>query len=978
MKKVLLFGLLMFTTLVMSAQVVVKGVVTAGDDGLPMVGASVFEKGTLNGTVTDVDGNYTISVRDAKAILVFSSIGFRTVEIPVGNRAVIDQILEVDSQLIDEVVVMGYSSKTRGEITSAVTTVSADKLKDVVSNNIGDMLQGKVAGVTVVKDSGRPGAEPSIRIRGASSLHASQEPLYVVDGIIGGSYDPDDVESVTVLKDAGATGMYGAQANGGVIVVTTKKAKTNKLQFNFKANVGLITPDFSRQQLMNTKQLYTYYREYFRDPETHLVDDFAFKTALPASILENDTDWRSLIMQNAMLQNYHFSVMGKNDWYSGYLSFSYYKEDGTIRNTDYTQVNVRSNNTINLTKWLTLTANLDVSGNMGSGTDDNLVYYVGENIPFDSPYGPDGNYRSFKESKLYGRYDVNPMIGFESGKDVRNNKGFGTDLDFVVTAKLAPWLSFVSQSRASVGFWHSHNHRFAEVEYMKAGDEVEDSMSYSYGGISTNMFKADKTFGKHSLAGLVGYEAQMTWSNDLTGYGEGLPLGFDLSVLNVASANMKAAGNRVSSGMNSVISQVNYSYDKRYFLTASLRYDESSTFAPGHRGATFPSVSGAWAINNEPFFHSDIITNLKLKASWGKTGMKDIGPSKYLERFEYSTQYDSHSAAVPVQMANRELKWEETSQFNVGAELGITDRVSIDLNYYRNVTDDLLVYRDLPPTGGFSNQWQNLGSVLNTGFEAALSVTPVKTSELRWDVDFSISYNSNRLFNLGEGVQFIQSNYRSLSQIYRDGVEMYTWYLREYAGVDPQTGREQFVAEDGSLTYDYASARFVEAGSPNIPWQGGISTQLTWKNFKLSANGSFVWGNTLYGRNRASRLATFVSNSLMPSNEDKIWRQPGDQATIGLPAYALASVYHTGDLVKGNYFKLRNVTLSYTLPKSLTKNTGITIALSCDNVFTGTTVWGADPEVSMSADSGVAGMIESLDNRYPNKRQYNLQVNFTF
>ena len=977
MKKVLLLGLLLFSALVASAQVAVKGVVIAGDDGLPMVGASVFEKGTLNGVVTELDGTYAITVRDENAVLVFSSVGFKTTEVPVkGRGAVIDMTLDVDSQLIDEVVVMGYSTKTRGEITSAVTTVSADKLKDVVSNNIGDMLQGKVAGVTVVKDSGRPGAEPSIRIRGASSLHASQEPLYVVDGIIGGSYDPDDVESVTVLKDAGATGMYGAQANGGVIVVTTKKAKTNKLQFNFKANVGLITPDFSRQQLMNTKQLYTYYREYFRDPETHLVDDPAFRTALPTSILDNDTDWRGLIMQNAMLQNYHFSVMGKNDWYSGYLSFSYYKEDGTIRNTDYTQVNVRSNNTINLTKWLTLTANLDVSANMADHPDDNLVYYVGENIPFDSPYGEDGNYRSFKSSKLYGRYDVNPMIGFESGKDVRNSKGFGTDLDFVVTARITPWLSFVSQSRASVGFWHSHNHRFADVEYMKAGDEIEDSMSYSYGGISTNMFKADKSFGKHSLAGLVGYEAQMTWSNDLTGYGQGLPFG--LSVLDVASANKDARGNRSRSGMQSIISQINYNYDQRYFLTGSLRYDESSTFAPGNRGAIFPSLSAAWAINNEPFFQSSVITNLKLKASWGKTGMKDIGASKYLEAFAYSTQYDSNSAAVPIQMANRDLKWEETTQINAGVEVGITDRVSIDLNYYRNTTNNLLVYRDLPPTGGFSNQWQNLGSVLNTGFEAALNVTPVKTNDLRWDVDFSISYNTNKLFNFGEGVQFIQSNYRSLSQIYRDGVPMYTWYLREYAGVDPQTGREQFVAADGSLTYDYASARFVEAGTPNIPWQGGISTQVAWKNFKLSANGSFVWGNTLYGRSRASRLATFVSNSLMPSNEDKIWRQPGDEATIGLPAYALASVYHTGDLVKGNYFKLRNVTLSYTLPKSITKNTGITIALSCDNVFTATTVWGADPEVSMSADSGVAGMIESLDNRYPNKRQYNLQVNFTF
>ncbi|MBQ8461637.1 MAG: SusC/RagA family TonB-linked outer membrane protein [Bacteroidales bacterium] len=977
MKKVLLLGLLMFTTLAMSAQNVVKGVVTAGDDGLPMVGVSVFEKGTLNGVITDPDGNYSIKVQNNKSVLVFSSVGFKTTEVPVAGKTVIDVTLDVDSQLIDEVVVMGYSSKTRGEITSAVTTVSADKLNDVVSNNIGDMLQGKVAGVTVVKDSGRPGAEPSIRIRGTSSLHASQEPLYVVDGIIGGSYDPADVESVTVLKDAGATGMYGAQANGGVIVVTTKKAKTNKLQFNFKANIGVISPDFSRQRLMNTKQLYTYYREYFRDPETHLIDDLAFKTALPASILENDTDWRGLITQNALLQNYHFSVMGRNDWYSGYLSFSYYKEQGTLKNTGYTQFNVRSNNTINLTKWLTLTANLDVSGNMSDNPDDNLVYYVGENIPFDSPYDEDGNLRSFKDgAKLYGRYDVNPMIGFLSDKDVRKSKGFGTDLDFVVTAKITPWLSFVSQNRGSVGFWHSHYHRFAEVEYMNAGDKIEDSMSYSYGGISTNMFKADKTFGKHSVSGLIGYEAQMTWGNDLSGSGQGLPYG--LSVLDVASSNKDAGGNRSKSGMQSFISQVNYNYAQRYFLTGSFRIDQSSTFNKDNRTAIFPSLSAAWAVNNESFFHSDIITNLKLKASWGKTGMKDIGASKYLEAFAYSTQYDSNSAAVPIQMANKDLKWEETTQINVGAEVGITDRISLDINYYRNTTNNLLVYRDLPPTGGFSSQWQNLGSVRNTGFELALNVTPVKTKDLRWDVDFSISNNKNKLFGFGEGVQFIQSNYRSLSQIYRDGVPIYTWYLREYAGVDPQTGKEQFVAEDGSLTYDYASARFVEAGTPIIPWQGGVGTQVSWKNFKLTANGSFVWGNTLYGRARASRLATFVSNSLMPSNEDKIWRKPGDDATIGLPAYALASVYHTGDLVKGNFFKLRNVTLSYTLPKSITKDNTLTLSLSCDNLFTLTSVWGADPEVSLSADSGVAGMIESIDNRYPNKKQFIFQVNFSF
>ena len=976
MKKALILVLSLLAGPMLFAQVTVRGEIKSSGDNQPLVGVGIMEKGTTNGVISDMDGKYSITVKGPDAVLVISSIGFRTEEITVGNQRTINVTMNEDQQLLDEVVVLGYSSKTRGEITSAVTTVTADKLQDVVSNSIADMLQGKVSGVSVVKSSGQPGESPAIRIRGTSSMHASQEPLYVVDGIIGGNYDPDDVESVTVLKDAGSTGMYGAQANGGVIVVTTKHAKNNKMQFNVKANFGLITPDFSRQGLMNANQLYTYYREAFRDPETYMIDDLAFRNAMPLAMLDHDTDWRGLICQNAFMQNYHFSVMGRTDKHSYYTGVSFYDEQGTLKNTSFKRLNVRSNNTFNLTKWLSLTSNINLSANITRLTDDLLVYYIGTNIPFDSPWDADGNLIPFKTNPIYGRYDVNPMIGYESDNDVRYSKGYGLDYDFVLNAKITPWLSFVSQTRASVSTYLSHYHRFADVEYMRAGDAIEGAIGLDYGGITTNMFKVDQTWGKHSVNALAGYEAQMSWYEDVSAAGKSLPYG--LSVLDVASENTDFGGTRTQSGMQSFISQVNYNWAQRYFLTGSFRVDQSSTFNRQNRTALFPSISAAWAISNEPFFESKTITNLKLKASWGKTGMKDIGSSKYLEAFAYNTQYDNNSAAVPIQMANPDLRWEETTQINVGLEVGITDRASLDLNWYRNTTDGLLIYRDLPPTGGFSNQWQNLGSVLNTGFEGALELTPVKTRDFRWDLNFALSYNRNKLFNFGEGTRIIQSNYRTLSQIYRDGIPMFTWYLREYAGIDPETGRPQFIDDNGNKTFDYASARFIEAGSSIIPWQGGLSSYVTWKNFKLMATSSFVWGNVLYGRGRASSLKGGLGNSSLPSNEDKIWRKPGDEATIGLPANALASVYHTGDLVPGNYFKLRNVTLSYTLPKSILKDKTLTFSLSCDNVFTATTVWGADPEVSLDAGSGVAGMIEGLDYRYPNKRQFNFQINFTF
>ncbi|MFA6592645.1 MAG: SusC/RagA family TonB-linked outer membrane protein [Bacteroidales bacterium] len=976
MKKYLTL-ILLIATLQLSAQVSIKGVIKSADDGSLLPGASILVKGTTIGVVSDLDGRYSITLPENATDLVCSSIGFVSQTIPIKGRSVIDVTLAVDKQLLDEVVVMGYSTKSRNEVTSAVAVVSSDRLMDVTSPNIGDMLQGKVSGVSVIKGNGAPGAEPTIRIRGISSMNAPQEPLYVVDGIIGGSYDPNDVESITVLKDAGATGMYGAQANGGVIVVTTKRAKSNKVSINFKASVGVTTADFSRQHLMNSSELYNYYREYFRDPTTHLVDDIAFNNAIPKSVLDTDTDWRDLVFDPGVVQDYHVSISGRNDKHSYYNSISFYDEKGVLKNTDYKHVNIRSNNTHYITKWLTATSNINITGRMNNSMDENLMYYLNEALPWDSPYDENGNVRTFADAEgLWMRDKVNPLLAFENDNLENSSKSFGIDYDLVLDFKITDWLSFVTQNRVSASTYKTHYHRTSAVEYMSSGDLLEETQSLDYGGITTNMFKADKTFGKHSMSGLLGYEAQMDKSESLLASGKGLPYG--LYVLDVASSSPNVGGTTLKTGMQSFISQVNYNYAMKYFLTGSFRVDQSSTFNKDNRTACFPSLSASWIISNEPFMKNyPAITNLKLKASWGVTGMKDIGASKYLDSFAYSTQYDSNVSAVPTQMANPDLKWEQTTQNNIGMEIGLFDRVNLDLNYYYNDTDNLLVYRDLPPSGGFSSQWQNLGSDLNTGFEAAVDVTPIKSRDFNWNVNFSISYNKNRLHGFGD-TKIYKSTYEGITQVYENDEQLYTWYLKEYSGVDPETGKLQFVDKDGNLTYDYASARYVKAGSSLAPWQGGVSTRFTYKNWALNATGSFLWGNKLYGRQRASSLSTFVDNSLKPSSDDKIWKKPGDDATIGSPAYAMAQIFHTGDLVDGDYFKLRNVSLQYTFPKKWMGKCGMTLGLSCDNLFTLTKVWGADPEASIGSDNSIPGRLEDLDTRYPNKRQYVFQVNFTF
>jgi TonB-linked SusC/RagA family outer membrane protein len=968
---------MLFVTCNLSAQVSIKGTVTSATDKEPIPGASVVIKGTTIGTTTDIDGRYSIKAPDAQSILVFSCIGYEDVLIPADGKELINVAMNEKMEKLDDVVVMGYSNKTKNEITSAVSVISSDKLVDVTSQNIESMLQGKVAGVSVVNSSGQPGSEPLVRIRGISSMNAPQGPLYVVDGIIGGSYDPNDIETLTVLKDAGSTGMYGAQANGGVIVITTKSAKSKKMTFNFKANVGFTRPDFDRQKRMNSAELYNYYREYFRDPETYMVDDVAFNNAIPKSVLNTDTDWRGLAFRTGTVQQYYFSLMGKSDRNSYYDSISYFDEDGTMRNTGYKQVNVRSNNTFNLTDWLKITSNIDIHGSTSSSMDSNLLYYLDEALPWDSPYDENGDLRKFSESTgIWMRDKVNPLLAFEDNQLVNNVKSIGLDYDFSVDVKITPWLSFNSQNRVSGSTDKTHYHRTTNVETMESGDFIQESQTFVVSGITTDMFKAKYNFGKHTVSGLFGYEAQREYGEEMSASGKGLPYG--LYVLDVASNTYVVGGSNYTNGMQSLISQVNYDYGNKYFVTASFRVDQSSTFDKANRTAMFPSISGSWVVGNEPFMAgNDLIKGLKLRASWGKTGMKDIGASKYLEKFAYSTQYDDNTSAVPTQMSNPNLKWEQTTQFNVGTSFSLADRLDIDLNFYRNITNNLLVYRDLPPSGGFDKQWQNFGSVLNTGFETSLGAHILKDGKLKWNADFSISYNYNRLFGFGDTV--IYTSHYGVMQVYKEGCSLYTWYVKDYAGIDPETGRRQFIDENGDKTFDYASARYVEAGSPLIPWEGGISTDISYGNWKLCATGNFVWGDVLYGRQRASDLAIFVENSLEPSSEDVIWKQPGDIATIGLPAYASSQIYDTGMLVRGDYFKVRNITLSYTFDKFLHSDNKLTLALSCDNLCTFTNVWGADPEVNMSIDSDLLpGEISTWENRYPNNKQYVFQVNLTF
>jgi len=981
-KKILLLLLMITAFGTVSGQITVKGRVITADEKAAMPGVNVTVKGTALGTITASDGSFSISVRKKEDILVFSFVGFTTQEVPADDKTIFEIRMEPQISMLETVVVMGYSNKKRNEITAAVTTVSSDKLMDVTSNDIGTMLQGKVAGIQVINGSGSPGSTPDIRIRGSSSFSApNQGPLYVVDGIIGGNFDPNDIETITVMKDAGATALYGSQANGGVIVVTTKKAKPGKPQFEVKAVTGVRVADQGHVTMMDSKTLYNYHREYFRDPVLFEIDDRKFKEARPASLLDVNTNWLKETFKPALLQNYFLSASGQLDKLSYYIGASYYDEEGTFINTGYKKINLRANSTYKFSDKVSLTNNINLSGSKTISADYMNIYYSYTSMPWDNPYDSLGKPRSFKNAEgIWSKDKINPIQAANNSE--LSNTGFSLDYDLDLNIKFTDWLSFSSTNRLSAGSYMDKQYYSAKADnlsYFGSGF-VSSRNDVSYGGITTDLLMFRFVKGVHSLNGLAGFEASGDKSDYIRGSGTGIPEG--LQVPTVASGQYSIEGAPVSSVMQSFISQLNYSINNKYFISGSFRVDQSSSFAPNKRSAMFPSLSAAWNVSSEDFMKPvNMVSNLRLKLSWGKTGMKDIGPYKYMEQFRYATQYDGLPAAIPYQMANPDLTWEQTDQLNAGVELGLLQRINLDFNVYKNITKNLLVYRDLPPSGGFRKQWQNIGNSENTGVELSISTTNIKSTNFTWTTDFTIGFNKNRLSGFGKDT-IQNANAYGIVQIYHNGGTLYSWYAKEYYGIDPANGSMLWVGADGKPTHDYQAARKIEYGSPMPKYQGGFATEFKYKGLSLRGNFSFVSGNKIYNYFRRyvdHDLQDVGFNVMMPRSDWKIWQQPGDEANHPLPQNAINSYDPSTRFIEdGSYVKVRNVTLSYELPSSVVtylKVAGLTISVGADNLYTFTNFWGQDPEVSINPSNGLPGYAEF---KYPNNRQYVCTINLRF
>jgi len=977
--------------------IVVKGRVI-DENGSPLQGVSVLIKGSSFGTNTDENGQFSINVPDnASQVLVFTYVGMESQEIDIRGKSEITVVLRHLIQQQKEIVVVGYSEKSKSELTSAVGVVPGNKLRDVASNNIGSMLQGKVAGLQVVNSSGVPGAAPEIRLRGISSVNASQTPLYVVDGIIGGNFDPNDVESISVLKDAAATAMYGSQANAGVIVVTTKKAKTEAPSFEAKITTGFRTPDFGKMDMMNGSQLYNYQKEFYRDyvptdtGNSYKIDILKFYNERPLSLRDKNYDWLNTIFKPAFMQNYYVSVSGKTKKNDYYLGLSYYNEKGTFENTDFQRVNLRASSTLHFNHKIDLTNTINISGVQGKSYDYNDIYYGFLNLPWDNPYDSLGNplyVDGNSPFKWWSRDKINPIHTIANSD--HPYKGFDVNYDVNLNVGITSWLTFASTNRVSASYNKSTSYYSSQVagQYHSTG-YLDEQSTLSYGGISNNLLKFDFPLGDHRISGLAGIALEGGKTEYLGGAGRGLP--FDLRVLNVASSNLSVNGYYDQSAILSYISQLNYSYKDKYFVTGSFRVDGSSAFQKNKRYGSFPAISAGWLASNEDFLRdSKVIDFLKVRGGYGITGTQDIGASRYLGLYSLASQYNSQSAATPLQLASPGLTWESKHQVNVGLDISFFKRIALTVDVYDNTTKNLLLQVSQPLSVGFETRWENSGDIENKGVEISLNTKNIQSRNFAWNTDFNISFNTNKLQNLP--AEFVKTGSWALSQIYRNGGNLYEFYMPVWDGVNVQTGAPLWskLTKDANgnvtgkeSTSNYADATLQEVGSALPKYQGGMTNTFSYKNISLSVNAYFLYGNKVYSNNLRFVMndgnEPYYNQIVLPSDYN-IWTKPGDIATNPSPQNSANSTEPSTRFLKdGSFLSIRNITLAYALPASFLKRLktqAITLSVSADNVYTFTKFLGQDPQTTIQPEAFATPGVN--DFKYPNNRQYLFNINFKF
>lgn len=950
-------------------QSMIRGRVMSAGESLPGVTVSIKDQPT-QATATDMEGNFSLEA-PVGSTLVFQMVGFETVEVSATSQTMtINMNPSITS--LDEIVVTGYSTQKKENITASVATVDGDDLRDVSSPSVGNMLQGKVAGVDVVSSTGRPGDNPNIRIRGRSSIYSDISPLWVVDGVIQHgvpNINPNDVESMSVLKDAAATTQYGSRGTNGVIVVTTKRAKAGEGTLNVNLKSGISQFNHGNFKLMNSQQIYDAFQQ------------FRNQSDIPANITEdvlaNDFNWVDNGTQDAAMHDLSVSYVARTDKASVYFGGNYFTEEGTVKGYQYDRWAGRLNIDYFINDRITFKPKVNVTYTSNDNAQHSL-YQMYLNLPWDNPFDPSGKLVTprIQDINWYGRDDNNYLY------DLQWNYGNGEIFDIQFNAdfdvKISDHFTFVSTNN----FAYYNSNSFSYTDPNSVGGLSTQGSVYTSNGrrnvrFTNQMLKFDRSFGDHNVNAFAAYEYMDYVYKDMGATGIGIVAGSE--ILNNTSEPQDISGTKNDYAANSGIINVAYNYADKYNAQASYRIDGSSRFGGEKQYGSFYAVSGAWNVHREDFFQSDRFDYLRLKASYGLVGNVPTALYGSYDLFNLNAQYNGAPAAYPGQLGNPLLTWETSKDFNLGLEFGLMGRFTFTADYYNKNTDGLLHFVALPATAGYSGYYENIGAVSNKGVEFAIGANIFSPeSPFQWRLDVNFARNINRIEELVDGKDQPAGNKR-----YSEGRDIDSWYMRKWAGVDPENGDplwETIDAETGAVTttnnYNSASLQFVGTSTPDF--LGGFASAMQFKNFYLNA--SFAFNKGAYAYNAGREL--FDSDGAYPFYNQMVlqdgwsrWSESNPNATHPVAVYnggTNSNKTSSRYLEDASFIRLRNVTLGYTFPESITSKLnvkGLGAYISGDNLWISTKFSGIDPEAALYGDA---------TSQYPSPKRLTFGLNVSF
>ena len=967
----------------------VTGTVTSHEDGLPVVGASVLVKGTQIGTVTDIDGNFTITnVPSSAGTLVVSFIGMKTQEVAV--KSVVNVVLHSDTELLDEVVVVGYGSgKKLGSVVGSVATVNSDKIAIRPSSNFTDALQGQVAGLQVISSTGEPSSTSSMNIRGINSINASNSPLFILDGaqISSATFtalNPNDIANITVLKDASSTAIYGSRAANGVIIITTKRAKNGeKARVSLRAQYGVSQITRDNVDMMNTEQYYRF--QEILDPTLSSNASYLEKKqyTLDHGI---DTNWRDYVYRdNAPTTQLDATISGAGESLNYYASFGHFDQEGIAAlGSSLRRESLRTNLDTKINDWIKFGANVNLSYQKAvtlgfTNTDGGLSIFNSTSLARNGlPTQPiyeiidheDGTWEYGDELDWFdvmGQYNPNFVLGLQpqsrSTAQVNANTYF----------QLTPIKGLnIRAAQAMDAFDYTYSYKFYPDPVANGGKGSAMELFQRYYAFTyTNTAEYKFTISeKNYFTALVGQESIIKKNQNFSAESEG-QTDKRLMLLS-AGTSPKMPGHEIKESVfNSYFGQIDYNYDDKYYLNASLRTDGSSLFGADNRWATFYSVGAMWNISKENFM-DDInwINDLRLKVSYGTTGNSGISEYLALGLIGNSDGYSYNNDGVVYTMnaSNPELSWETVKNLNLALNTRLFDRLSLDVEFYNKQTENMLLNIPYSYTTGFSSGWGNVGSMRNRGVDVTLGLDIIKNKDFFWSVNANVNYNKNEITELYGNVEQYEGggNYCLIKK----GESYGSFYLVEWAGVDPRDGQNMYYDLNGNITKKYSEAnRKISGKSWVAPWSGGLSTQFGWKGLSVAAD--FSWMADKYVMN-IDRY--FYENPKFDGNKSvkllNIWQKPGDVTNVASVNSAMQ--IDSNLLENASFLRLKNLTISYTLPKMWMVKTGfienLRVYLVGRNLFTITPFNGYDPEINNSFTLG----------GYPNTKQYSAGVEITF